>query len=164
MSPFLVSLRGRSRLNTAHQLLAVHTFVSVVLQIGVKARGIAFTLVCLAFVFITLWVAIGAGIHKNYETPTPVRALHLFLLSFPHCSHYSGQYWCWISPQFPRDRLGGETVWMWIALFASAILYVPLHFWAEGFWSFDEGFRFHWRSPDHRVEYASRRSTLRLLL
>ena len=75
----LMSLRARPRLNATHQLLAVHTFVSVVLQIGVKACGIAFTLVCLAFVFITLWVAIGAGVHKNYETPTPVRVLHSFI-------------------------------------------------------------------------------------
>ena len=50
------------------------------LQVGLKARGVAFSLVCLACVFITLWVAIGAGTHKNYETPTPVRNL---LLSFP---------------------------------------------------------------------------------
>ena len=42
-------------------------------QVGLNARGIALSLVCLACIFITLWVAIGAGIHKNYETPTPVR-------------------------------------------------------------------------------------------
>ena len=43
------------------------------LQVGLKARGVALSLVCLACIFIVLWVAIGAGIHKNYETPTPVR-------------------------------------------------------------------------------------------
>ena len=43
------------------------------LQVGLKARGVALSLVCLVCVFITLWVAIGAGIHNNYETPTPVR-------------------------------------------------------------------------------------------
>ena len=43
-----------------------------VLQVGLRTRGVAFGLVCLTCVFITLWVAIGAGIHKNYETPTPV--------------------------------------------------------------------------------------------
>ena len=69
----LWSLRAGPCSYTACQLLAVHTFVSVVLQVGLKARGIAFGMVCLASVFITLWIAIGAGIHKNYETPTPVR-------------------------------------------------------------------------------------------
>ena len=48
------------------------------LQVGLKARGVALSLVCLACVFITLWVGIGAGIHKNYETPTPVRDSPLF--------------------------------------------------------------------------------------
>jgi hypothetical protein len=49
-----------------------------VLQVGLKARGVALGLVCLACVFITLWVAIGPAIHKNYETPTPVRNLPSF--------------------------------------------------------------------------------------
>jgi len=49
-----------------------------VLQVGLKARGVALGLVCLACVFIMLWVAIGPDIHKNYETPTPVRNLPLF--------------------------------------------------------------------------------------
>jgi hypothetical protein len=46
-------------------------------HVGLKARGVALSLVCLACVFITLWVAIGAGTHKNYVTPTPVRNLPL---------------------------------------------------------------------------------------
>ncbi|KAF8497247.1 hypothetical protein F5888DRAFT_1613796 [Russula emetica] len=124
--------------------LAVHTFVAAVLQVGLKARGVALGLVCLACVFITLWAAIGPGIHKNYETPTP--------------------YWCWISPQFPGERFGGETAWMWAALFASVILYIPLYFWAEGFWSVGVGYKFHWRSPDERVGYPQRRATLGILL
>ncbi|KAI0276633.1 hypothetical protein BGY98DRAFT_694003 [Russula aff. rugulosa BPL654] len=126
-------------------LLAVHTFVAAVWQVGWKARGVALSLVCLACVFITLWVAIGAGIHKNFDTPTP--------------------YWCWINPnQFVGERLGGEYLWLWIALFASATLYVPLYFWAEGFWSIDEEYKFHWWSADQRVGYAQRRSTLGMLL
>jgi hypothetical protein len=51
-----------------------------VLQVGLGARRAAFSLVLLACVFITLWAAIGAGIHKNYVTPTPVRDSPL---SFP---------------------------------------------------------------------------------
>ncbi|KAF8502220.1 hypothetical protein F5888DRAFT_1177482 [Russula emetica] len=125
-------------------LLAVHTFVAAVLQVGLKARGVALSLVCLACIFIMLWVVIGADIHKNYETPTP--------------------YWCWISPHFPRERLGGEYIWMWIALLASAILYNSLYFWAEGFWSVDDGYRFHWWNPDERVGYTERRAKLGMLL
>src|SRR5216684_2156647 len=61
------------------QFLAVHTFVTAVWRVGLKARGVAVGLVCLSCVFITLWVAIGAGMNKNYETPTPVRNSTLFL-------------------------------------------------------------------------------------
>ena len=50
-----------------------------VFRVGIRARGVAFGLVCLACVFIALWVAIGAGIHKDYYTPTPVRNSPLFL-------------------------------------------------------------------------------------
>ena len=49
-------------------------------RFGLQARGVALSLVCLACIFIGLWVAIGTGIHKNYETPTPVRNS---LLYFP---------------------------------------------------------------------------------
>jgi len=51
--------------------------VAAVLQVGLKARGVALGLVGLACIFIMLWVAIGASIHNNYETPTPVRNLPL---------------------------------------------------------------------------------------
>ena len=88
--PVLFFVQGLA--DPAYQFLAVHTFVAAVLpeQVGparhdhppLNQRGIALSLVCLACVFITLWAAIGAGIHKNYETPTPVRSLPL---SFPRC-------------------------------------------------------------------------------
>ncbi|SRR5258708_30201677 len=131
-------------------------------QVGLKARGVAVGLVCLACVFIMLWVAIGENVHKNYETPTPVRNSALF---FPILSsHSSGQFWCWISPQYPRDRLGGESVWLWVALFASAILYIPLYFWVEGFWSVDEGNKFHWSNSDQRVGCRQRRAAVGMLL
>ena len=47
-------------------------------QVGLKARGVALSLVCLTCIFIVLWVALGPGLHKNYETPTPVRNSPLF--------------------------------------------------------------------------------------
>jgi len=125
-------------------LLSVHTFVAAVLQVGLRARGVALSLVFLACVFDTLWVVIDPVIHKNYETPSP--------------------YWCWINPdKYMGTRLGGEYVWLWIAL-AFTVLYIPLYFWAEGFWSIDEGFKFHWWSPEQRVSYEQRRATLGMLL
>ena len=56
--------------------------MAAVLQVGLKARRVALSLVCLVCVFTMLWVAVGAGIHKNYETPTPVRNSLLFFPIF----------------------------------------------------------------------------------
>jgi hypothetical protein len=47
-------------------------------NLGTKARGFALGLVVLAFIFSALWVGIGAGINKHYETPTPVRCFKHF--------------------------------------------------------------------------------------
>jgi hypothetical protein len=55
-------------------------------------------------------------------------------------------------------------IWLWIAIFAPAILYIPLYFWAEGFWSIDEEYRFHRWNPDHRDEYTQRWASLGMLL
>jgi hypothetical protein len=67
----------------AYQFLAVHTFVAAVLQVGLKACGVARSLVCLACIFIMLWVAIGTVFHKNYEKPAPVRNSPLFFPVLP---------------------------------------------------------------------------------
>ncbi|KAI0264051.1 hypothetical protein BGY98DRAFT_1181975 [Russula aff. rugulosa BPL654] len=114
-------------------LLAVHTFVAALWQVGLHARGVALGMVCLACLFITLWVAIGADVHKNYETPTP--------------------YWCWISPK-SRGGLGGEYIWLWIALFASAIYISPIFWQKVAFVDEGAGTGFAWR-PDQRVEYTA---------
>ncbi|KAF8258920.1 hypothetical protein EI94DRAFT_1618955 [Lactarius quietus] len=95
-------------------ILTIHTFVVALWNVGSRARHLAFGIVSLATLFITFWVGFGNGTHKNFETPTP--------------------YWCWVGPssKFKLERLAGEYVWMWIALFASVILYVPLYFWTMG--------------------------------
>jgi len=130
-------------------LLAVQTFVEALWGLwgdDVQARGVALGMVFLACVFITLWVCIGPHHHNNYETPTP--------------------YWCWISAKYSHMRLAGKYIWLWIALFASAMLYIPLYFWTEGRLSVDEEswYKFHMSDPDQRVEYAQRRAALGMLL
>ncbi|KAI0246387.1 hypothetical protein BJV78DRAFT_1286463 [Lactifluus subvellereus] len=106
-------------------ILAVHTFVTALWRVGIQARGFAFGLVGLACVFTALWVGLGNGLHKNYEAPTP--------------------FWCWISPHYGPERLAGEYLWLWLALFAS-----------------EKWYKFHTSKAD--VEYSHRRAALRLLL
>jgi hypothetical protein len=63
------------------QILALHTFIAVLWGIGMRARGIAFGLVGLTWVFIVLWVVIGNAINKNYEVPTPVSYFDHYLFT-----------------------------------------------------------------------------------
>ena len=41
-------------------------------RVGANARNFAFGIVSFICLFVVLWVSIGNGIHKDYETPTPV--------------------------------------------------------------------------------------------
>jgi len=128
-------------------LLAIHTFVAALWQVGLEARGVAWGLVGSACVFVTLWVSVGASIHKNYEMPSP--------------------YWCWISSHYSRERLAGEYIWLWVALFASVFLYPPLYFWAKGRLSIPKG-RWWWPTlqeskSNQGIEYEQRRAALAML-
>ena len=67
-------------------MLAIHTFVGAMWRVGLQARGFAFGMVVLAWVYVALWVSIGASIHQHYETPTPVRRFNPY--SFAPYSHH----------------------------------------------------------------------------
>ncbi|KAH8977960.1 hypothetical protein EDB92DRAFT_1805358 [Lactarius akahatsu] len=98
-------------------ILTIHTFTTALWSVGAEARSFAFGVVTFTCLFVVLWVGISNGVHKDFETPTP--------------------FWCWIGPKYNGERLAGEYVWMWIALFASVVMYVPVHFWMKGHLSVD---------------------------
>jgi len=81
-------------------------------NVGGRARNFAFGIVAVATLFVALWVGVGNGIHKRYETPTP--------------------YWCWIGGGYKSERIAGEYVWLWITLIASVILNISVYFWTKG--------------------------------
>jgi len=125
-------------------IFTVHTFVVALWSVGFRARRFAFGIVVLASLFVALWVGIGNGIHKNLVVPTP--------------------YWCWIGPDYQVERLGGEYIWIWLALFASVIMYIPLYFWTKGRLSIDpkKWYKFRLDKPDG--VYPLRRAALGMLL
>jgi hypothetical protein len=98
-------------------IITIHAFVVAISaaqqneQAVRVARLLAFGVVFLASLFVALWAIIGNMKYPNYETPTPD--------------------WCWISPEYTHERLAGEYVWLWIALGASTVVYIPLYFWAR---------------------------------
>jgi hypothetical protein len=47
-------------------------------RVGADARNFAFSIVALTCLFVVLWVSIANGIHKDFETPTPVRGFHFY--------------------------------------------------------------------------------------
>ncbi|KAH9052529.1 hypothetical protein EDB87DRAFT_1570443, partial [Lactarius vividus] len=124
-------------------ILTIHTFTTALWSIGAAARSFAFGIVAFTCLFVGLWVGIGNGIHKNFEMPTP--------------------YWCWIGPKYNEERLAGEYVWMWIALFASVVMYVLLHFWMKGHFSVDGEKWYKFCPVKSDVEYSKRRATLGIL-
>jgi len=131
-------------------ILAVHTFMTALWQVGSKAHCFAFCIVALTCLFVGLWVGIGNGIYnlKDYETPTP--------------------FWCWIGPKYNGERLAGEYIWLWVALLTSGVTYFPLHLWMKGRLSVDDEkwYKFRLEKPNQEsdVEYSQRRATLGLLL
>ncbi|KAH9176403.1 hypothetical protein EDB89DRAFT_1846396 [Lactarius sanguifluus] len=124
-------------------ILTVHTFVVALWKVGIGARHFAFGIVGLVSLFVALWVGIGNGIHKNFEMPTP--------------------YWCWIGPEYGAERLAGEYIWLWIALFASVIMYIPLYFWMKGRLSVDPEKWYKFRLSESDDGYTQRRSALGML-
>jgi len=100
--------------------IAIHTFVTVIWRKGIHSRAVAFTVVGIIWLFIALFVGIGIGTHgpdDHYMVPTP--------------------YWCWIGDRYGTERIVGEYMWLWISLFSSFLVYVPLYFWSTGNLSVD---------------------------
>ncbi|KAH8990580.1 hypothetical protein EDB92DRAFT_1946522 [Lactarius akahatsu] len=126
-------------------IITVHTFVVALWEVKfIEARRFAFGMVALASLFVVLWVGIGNGIHKDLEAPTP--------------------YWCWIGDKYNLERLAGEYIWLWIALSASVIMYIPLYFWMNGRrLSTDPKKWYKFRLSKSNDQYAQRRSALGML-
>ncbi|KAH9061349.1 hypothetical protein EDB87DRAFT_1560305 [Lactarius vividus] len=125
-------------------IITVHTFVVALWNVKIiEARRFAFVIVALASLFVVLWVGIGNGIHKDFEAPTP--------------------YWCWIGDNYSAERLAGEYIWLWIALSASVIMYIPLYFWANGRLSVDPKKRYKFRLSECDDGYTQRRYALGML-
>jgi len=101
----------------------------------------------LVWLFVILYVGFGLGlnINKSYMTPT---------------------YWCWIGPNYLKEKITGEYLWFWLTLGLSLIFYVLLFFWSMGnitvnqdkWWKFSVH-----PSNDSHADSDRRRHSLKLL-
>lgn len=76
------------------------------------------------------------------------------------------QYWCWISERYAGERVAGEYVWLWLALFSSFLVYIPLFLWSEGYLRINVvcWWRFHFSYRRKLEVYrGSRRRTVAIL-
>ena len=83
-------------------MVAVQTFIAVWFRRFVHNMTAAYACVFTAWLFVVLYVAIGAGVNQKsslYYDPTP--------------------FWCWIGNGYLAERVTGEYVWMWLALAVS---------------------------------------------
>jgi hypothetical protein len=88
------------------------------------------------------------------------------LLTFPSPLTLSNQYWCWISDRFNVERMAGEYVWIWIALFASIVLNIPVFLYVTGRLLVDANWPYvHVTfAKDSQLGSPNSRATLRLLM
>ncbi|KAL0951350.1 hypothetical protein HGRIS_008054 [Hohenbuehelia grisea] len=104
--------------------IAIHTFSVLAIRFHAP-RSVAIIVIALIWVFIALAVGIAWATYKGQE-------------------YYGAtQYWCWITEDFPRERIALEYFWMWFSAFGNIILYVLLTFFLKGMISFD----------NHRVHF-----------
>jgi hypothetical protein len=130
-------------------------------EVGTRARHFAFGVVALTALYIALWLSFGNVIHKHYETPTPVRISDSHRYVSPVT--FSRQYWCWISPEYEGERIT-EYIFIWMALFASVIMYIPLYLWMKGHLSTDPEKWYKFRLSESDEGYQLRRAALGMLL
>jgi len=44
----------------------------------------------------------------------------------------NAQYWCWVGVGHQSLQITGGYLWLWLALFASLMVHLPLFFWSRG--------------------------------
>ncbi|KAI5120663.1 hypothetical protein M0805_008000 [Coniferiporia weirii] len=111
--------------------IALQTFVAVCFRKFVHDIKPAIAIVIFIWTYVILFVSIGAGVNgsSNYYVPTP--------------------YWCWIGANFSQERIFGEYFWLWLTLFVSIFVYVPLFLWGNGYLKVDKT---HWWKVSCRLQ------------
>jgi len=132
-------------------VIAVYTFVLVWWRIGTGERAvyIAWIVVGLIWIYEILYISLAAWRFKvdTFFHPTP--------------------YWCWTGKYYLAEKIVGEYFWVWLALFASLLLYIPLFFLSRGNITTDDNvwwkFHIHRRSPNAPGLEGERRRSLSMI-
>ncbi|TCD69950.1 hypothetical protein EIP91_005539 [Steccherinum ochraceum] len=102
--------------------IAIHTFSVIVLGWRPQPKStMAMIVLGGIWIFLILIATISVATHrgKDYYGDT--------------------QYWCWITSDYPAQRIALEYAWMWTAAFTNLVLYIPITLVLKGFISAQGG-------------------------
>ena len=74
------------------------------------------------------------------------------------------KYWCFVNAAYLEWRLLGEYLWMWLALFLSCLIYIPLYLWMRGYIISDPSSLWKWRLKSSKDSDPCRQARRRLSL
>jgi len=89
--------------------IAIHTFAVLVFRWRPNnTPTVAIIVVSAIWLFVILLISISFATHKGKD-------------------YYGNtQYWCWITSQYPAQRIALEYFWMWFTALLNIVLYVPI--------------------------------------
>jgi len=117
--------------------IAIHTMCVIALRWGCPPKTGA-VVVVFTWIFVGLLVGVSAVIHRHHN--------------------YFGdtQYWCWITGNYPVERIALEYFWLWMSAFLNIVIYIFLALIIKGVLVVENGkirlLRNHERTTNH---YAS---------
>ncbi|KDR71985.1 hypothetical protein GALMADRAFT_102127 [Galerina marginata CBS 339.88] len=98
-------------------LITLYTFVGIWLGKTATSMRVTSIVIFVAWLSVAAVVIIGNTVNgRRGEAP--------FISPVP--------YWCWIHGSYPKWRILGEYLWIWITLSISFAAYVPLWLWSRG--------------------------------
>jgi len=110
----IIKIFGATGVALSTLAIAVYTFLGIWVTANFSMR-FTYGLVLAIWSFIGLLVAVSTTVNRNQDVsfmgPTP--------------------YWCWVSNRLAW-RMAVEYLWMWLTLFLSILIYIPLYLWMRG--------------------------------
>ncbi|KDR68306.1 hypothetical protein GALMADRAFT_1050017 [Galerina marginata CBS 339.88] len=98
-------------------LITLYTFVGIWMGKTATSMQVTSAVIFVAWLSVAAMVIIGNTVNgRPGEAP--------FITPVP--------YWCWIHGSYPKWRILGEYLWIWITLSFAVAAYVPLWLWSRG--------------------------------
>lgn len=105
--------------------IALHTFLALIFRWRPRSTSrLQFIVMALTWVYVILIVSISLGTHKGkdyYGNTQYCKAKHSLVVK-----SLTPLIGCWITEDYPVQRIVLEYMWMWITAFLNFLLYIPM--------------------------------------